>query len=124
MSSVPNVPNGTQGFFEGDGGAIYNKGDITVEGEAYFRDNTAGVSGRGYIPWYAVPSFGRNCHGCQRFAGGVYEGKLVLFIGRRPIDPFKGLLSMPRLLPMRSPTECLVSVMISRISTPPSDRCR
>lgn len=40
------LSNGTQGFFEGDGGAIYNKGDVTVEGEAYFRGNTAGVSRR------------------------------------------------------------------------------
>lgn len=32
-----------QGSFEGQGGAIYNRGDITVEGESSFVDNSAAV---------------------------------------------------------------------------------
>lgn len=33
-----------QGFFSGLGGAIYNRGDIVVEGESYFSLNTASVN--------------------------------------------------------------------------------
>lgn len=33
-----------QGFFEGDGGGIYNRGAIVVEGESLFTENTASVS--------------------------------------------------------------------------------
>ena len=33
-----------QGFFEGQGGAFYNRGDIVVDGESYFSLNEASVS--------------------------------------------------------------------------------
>lgn len=37
------APTALQGFFEGQGGAIYNRGDITVEDEALFLDNISSV---------------------------------------------------------------------------------
>lgn len=33
-----------QGYFEGLGGGIYNRGDIVVDGESYFALNEAAVS--------------------------------------------------------------------------------
>lgn len=48
LNSIPQLTSQRsvrwQGGFEGRGGAIYNRGDIIVEGDAVFYENNSGVS--------------------------------------------------------------------------------
>ena len=43
-----------QGFFEGIGGGIYNRGDIVVDGESYMSMNSASVSLGYIVAWCGV----------------------------------------------------------------------